>query len=299
MGSTSAGTFIASGAVINLNGQSFVDLEPLTISGTGLTGAPVGVITNSSTTAAVFGGPITLASNSSIGGPNQITLTGAIGDDGGGFALTKVGAGVLILTGNETYSGGTTISAGTLQIGVGGTSGNITGNIIDNGSLIFDRSDNLTYTGVLSGSGTLTQNGGGSLTLTAAGNTDSGLASVNAGSLVLAQGANWTGTGPAIAFGNVTTASNGSFVVNAAAAGGAQAMGALTTSGAGGDETVQSNYGGGGTAKLTFASLSARARGTTLNFVSNGGVNGVSNIISFTTAPATGFISQGHILQRK
>ena len=50
-------------------------------------------------------------------------------------SLTQAGSGTLILTGANTYSGGTTISAGTLQIGNGGTTGSIAGNVADNGVL--------------------------------------------------------------------------------------------------------------------------------------------------------------------
>jgi hypothetical protein len=59
-----------------------------------------------------------------------------------------------------------TISAGTLSIGNGTTSGSITGNITNNAALAFNRSDNSTYSGVISGTGTLEKLGNGTLTLT-------------------------------------------------------------------------------------------------------------------------------------
>jgi fibronectin-binding autotransporter adhesin len=63
----------------------------------------------------------------------------------------------LILAGTANYSGGTTIAAGTLQIGNGGVSGSVSGDIANNGALIFNRSDNLSYSGSVTGTGTLTQ----------------------------------------------------------------------------------------------------------------------------------------------
>ena len=50
-------------------------------------------------------------------------------------ALSKVGTGTLILTADSTYAGGTTIAAGTLQLGNGGTTGSIVGDVVDNGTL--------------------------------------------------------------------------------------------------------------------------------------------------------------------
>ena len=84
----------------------------------------------------------------------------------GTSALTTSGAGTLVLTGNNTSTGTTTIAGNTLQIGNGGTTGSVVGNIVDNGTLVFDRSDNLTYSGNISGTGNLAQTGAGTVTLT-------------------------------------------------------------------------------------------------------------------------------------
>ena len=66
---------------------------------------------------------------------------------------------------------------GTLQIGNGGTTGSITGNVVDNGTLAFDRSDAVTFGGVISGTGNVVQRGTGTLTVTAA-NTYTGTTTV-------------------------------------------------------------------------------------------------------------------------
>ena len=95
---------------------------------------------------------------------------------GGSIDLIKDGGGTLTLTGTNTYTGGTTITLGALQIGNGGTTGSIVGNVKDNGTLVFDRSDDVTFSGVVSGNGMLQQFGSGTLILTGnntyAGGTD-------------------------------------------------------------------------------------------------------------------------------
>lgn len=112
---------------------------------------------------------------------------------GGTGAFTKTGAGTLVLAANNPYSGGTTIAAGTLQLGEGGTSGSIQGNVLNNGTLAFNRSDALEFAGAISGSGSLRQLGAGT-TLLSASNSYSGGTVVKAGTLAVAN-SNALGTG--------------------------------------------------------------------------------------------------------
>ncbi|MDR3211326.1 MAG: autotransporter-associated beta strand repeat-containing protein [Planctomycetota bacterium] len=115
-------------------------------------------------------------------GDNSASTNKQAGWDGN--SLTKKGEGTLILTGNNTYTGNTTISAGTLQIGAGGTTGGITGDILNNATLVFNRSDTVTYGDVISGSGTLTKTGAGTLILSGA-NSYGGMTRVETGTLAL------------------------------------------------------------------------------------------------------------------
>jgi outer membrane autotransporter protein len=130
-----------------------------------------------------------------VSGANDYTIGGVISGQGG---LTKADSGALILTANDTYSGGTTIGAGTLQLGNGGTSGAIVGGVLDNGTLAFDHSDTLTFGGMISGTGAVNQIGSGTTILTA-NDTYSGGTTIGAGTLQLGNG----GTSGAIV-GDVT-----------------------------------------------------------------------------------------------
>ena len=106
------------------------------------------------------------------------TGSGGSGGNAGNWRLTKTGDGTLTLTGANTYSGGTTVSAGILQ----GNTTSLQGNITDNAQLIFDQASNGTYGGIVSGTGSLTKAGNGTLTLTGA-NTYIGGTTVSAGTL--------------------------------------------------------------------------------------------------------------------
>lgn len=166
LGGTSAGTTVSSGGALHIDGVA-LGSEAVTLNGNGMSGSGALVGTGSASLA----GNITLASNAAVGAPTSddfLTLAGVIGESGGARALTKAGAGTVILTGTGSYTGGTTVSSGTLQIGSGGTAGSIAGNVaIVGGHLAFNRSDAVTFSGTLSGAGGLKQLGAGTLTLTA------------------------------------------------------------------------------------------------------------------------------------
>ena len=113
----SGGTFFNAGTVaVGADNNLGAAAGPLTFNGGTLQ------FTNSFNLSA--GRPITLDAPGGTIDTQGFATTIAQGITGAG-ALTKAGAGALTLTGNNEYAGGTTISAGTLQLGNGGTTGSI------------------------------------------------------------------------------------------------------------------------------------------------------------------------------
>ena len=142
LGGNSGAVSVASGAVLDLNGTTMTGTNALTLNGTGITSA--GALINSSATDATYAGLVNLGSASSIiAGAGNITLSNSGTITGNGFGLTVGGgfnttissiigtgtgsvikndAGTLTLTAANTFSGGTTLNAGTLVGQVTGTS---------------------------------------------------------------------------------------------------------------------------------------------------------------------------------
>ncbi|MBA4019779.1 MAG: hypothetical protein C0483_21650 [Pirellula sp.] len=118
--------------------------------------------------------------------PPLLQLGGAIANGTTATALTKAGLGRLVLYGNSTYSGTTTISSGVLQIGNGGAAGSIasSSDIVNNASLIVNRGSGSTTLPSISGSGTYTQRGAGTAVF-AGTNTYVGTTTIEQGTLVL------------------------------------------------------------------------------------------------------------------
>jgi len=120
-----------------------------------------------------------------VNASQQNYVFSGIGKISGNATWQKSGAGtVMVLTTND-YNGGTTVNSGTLQVGNGSVSGAIgTGNIVNNGSLIFNQPGNTTINGNITGTGGLTNTGGGTLTL-AANNAYSGGTTINGGAVAI------------------------------------------------------------------------------------------------------------------
>jgi autotransporter-associated beta strand protein len=111
------------------------------------------------------------------------------GDLSTGGSLMKTGAGTLTLSGVNSYTGGTIISDGTLQLGNGGATGSILGNVLDNANFAINRSDAFIFGAVISGTGAFQQLGTGTTTLTAL-ESYSGLTTIASGTLALSGAGN-------------------------------------------------------------------------------------------------------------
>ena len=178
-------------------------------------------------TTGAIAGSVTDNANLAIDHSNAVTFARTISGTGG---LTQMGTGTTVLTGSNTYSGVTTITAGALQLGSGGTMGGIAGDVADNAALAIDRSDAVTLAGVISGVGTLTQKGTGTTVLTGA-NDYSGATAITAGTLQIGNGGatGALGTGAVADAGSLVFDLAGGATVGNAIAGG----GSLTQEGTG------------------------------------------------------------------
>ena len=248
------------------------------VSGAGALTLGSGGITNNSSNAQTFNAPLVLsAAQTWTNNGGTLKIAGTI--DNGGFGLKTSGSmtisgaitgtgslttqsGLVTLTGNNSYSGGTTVN-GILFVGNGGTTGSITGDAVVNSDLLFNRSDAVTYSGVLSGTGIVDMSGTGSLTLTGG---------TNSSTLPLEMFAGTTNIGTSMKFAEAIV-SGSTMNVNTAGQ-------TLTLDSAGLGLSAQPNPGGGivnvtNSAALVTPSVSL-AQGAALNISSGGTVTTAS-----------------------
>jgi fibronectin-binding autotransporter adhesin len=205
-----------------------------------------------------------LMSGSNLFGASSLELRGPVSGPG---MLTSLGAFTLVLSATNSYTGGTLISAGTVQLGNGGVGGDAgPGSITNNATLQFNRSDDFVWNRNVSGSSgqfiklnTDTVTVASTVYCLAGGG---GAAQVNGGSLVLATNSLWVNNGEFwVAQGATTGAcliNGGSLIVSnwiAVGRANAQAAGTLTLNSGnifkwGANNVVLGSLGGTGTLTL-------------------------------------------------
>jgi fibronectin-binding autotransporter adhesin len=199
----SGGTIISGGTLsLGHATDTLANTRAVTISG-----GTLALGTNSDTVGAVSlsSGSITGSNGTLTGSSYTFTNTGSVSANlAGSGALTKTGAGTVILTGANSYNGGTTLSAGTLQ----GSSSSLKSNITNHAALVFDQSTSGTYSSAISGTGNVSKQGAGTLTLSGA-NTYTGGTTISAGTLALSHATDTLANSGAVTIAGGTLALGG------------------------------------------------------------------------------------------
>jgi autotransporter-associated beta strand protein len=281
-----AGTLRAGAAA---GGQAFGNLSALTMANTAgatldLNGfdQTIGSLAGGGTT----GGNVTIGVNNlTLGGDNSSTLFG--GAFTGTGNLTKVGNGTFTVTSQIPSLVTITISAGTLQIGNGGTTGQTTSpsTVINNATYVWDRSANITHgdTSVISGTGVLVKRGSFTFTMNST-NSYSGGTVIDAGTIALNNALALGSTS-----GTLTVNTGGTLNLNnfSIAVGNLTGTGGTITSSVGGSRTL--TIGTGDTGGGVFNGVIADGAGTTsLTKVGTGTITltGVNTYSGSTTVNA-------------
>ena len=274
------GTTVESGTLVSAVGSGLGGgSEPLTI-GTNGTLQLDNVFQNISTlngTGSIQLGASTLLN---VTGSSPSSFGGVMSGSG---SFRVAGTNTVTLSGANTYSGTTTIASGTLEFT--GSTSSLTGNIIDNAALVFSQNANSSASGIISGTGTVIQQGTSTLILSGT-NTYSGGTTINGGTLSVSADSNLGATSGAVTLGGGTLAYTGS---------GGTIANAITTSGAGTTNVLTNSS--TGTETLTGSVTNATAgnilafSGGTFNLNEAGSGSGTFEI---GDAPSTVIVSNAN-----
>ena len=244
------GATTVTGGLINFNAANNFGSGNITLNGGGLQWATGTTTDISSRLAALGAGGGTFDTNG-----NNVALASSLSGSGG---LTKAGTGTLTLSVANSYLGGTTVNAGTLQISGAGTLGNIGGATTINGGALDLGGTTQTQNGGLTLTGGTLQNG----TLSSSGTFDMQAGSVSA-ALAGTGGVSKTTAGTATFSGANTYTGNTSITNGTLALTGAGTLGAITNAVTVNGATAILNL--GGTTQTQNGGVSLQAGGTLQN----------------------------------
>lgn len=159
--------------------------------------------------ASVAPGSITV-NNSAVDYTFADPLGTGVGKITGATAITKSGTSTLTINTVNNNTGPLVINAGTVQVGDNASTGALgTGNVTNNSALVFAQTDSRTVSGVITGSGSLTQRGNAGTTLTLSGAQNyTGPTTINSGILQVGTG----GANGVMASASITN--NGTLILN-------------------------------------------------------------------------------------
>ncbi|MEI6037741.1 MAG: autotransporter-associated beta strand repeat-containing protein, partial [Planctomycetota bacterium] len=229
IGNNGTGTLNVNGGSVT-NTIGYVGNNPSSVgtatvsSGTWANSGDLLIGNNGTGTLNVSGGKVTNSAGVlgyAAGSVGTATVTGGTWANAGNFLVGYSGTGTLTISGSGLVSVSGTLSkgtsgtinlnsGGTLQIGVGGAGGVLdVAALTNNGTLIFNRSNASNYSGIISGTGSVTKQGSGQLTFNGA-NSYTGLTTISGGTIAL------SGTG-SIGTGGLNLGSGGVFDIVALA----------------------------------------------------------------------------------
>jgi autotransporter-associated beta strand protein len=264
----------AGGQLMDWRGSAIT--QNLTIAGTGYGegGLECAIRMGENATPTILSGLVSLSGNVTIGARGTGILTNVISGAAGSTLTvgTPYSNGTVVIAADNTYVGPTMIAAGTLQVGGGGATGTLgASTVVNNGRLVFYRTGTLNVAQSIMGSGAISQEGSGTVTLAGA-NSYLGATTINAGTLTLGRSGALP-SGSAVTIGDATL-NAGNYTNSAGTLG-------ITL---GGSTPARIVFGSGG--RLAFSDSSALLWPDFLQLVGNF-VSGVSLRVGTTSSGLT------------